>query len=425
MIDNDKALSTENIRFGGARTVFKVALGVGLAFVALGFLLGWMKGDNLKHFFHAYLLNFCYFLSISLGALFFVTLQHLTRAGWSTSVRRLAELMAATFGIMAVLLLPIILVVLLGRAELYPWLSADFLEHHPNTAHKTLWLNPVFFVVRCLIYFALWIGLSRYFLRRSLEQDESGDPQHTLRCEWLSAPAMLIYSFSSTFAAFDLIMSLEPDWFSTIFGVYFFAGSAIGFFAFVILFSLTLQVTGRLKDVITVEHYHDLGKFLFGFVFFWGYIAFSQYMLIWYADMPEETFWILKRQEGDWIWVSLILIFGHLLIPFVGLLSRRAKRRLEVLAMWSVWMLVMHWIDMYWLVMPALQDPVTKVQFDLAVGQPPIPIHLPIPFHLMDVVLFVGLGGVFVAGLAHQMIGRRLVPVKDPRLGEALAFENF
>ena len=157
MPDNDKALSrslgAENIQFSGARTVAKVALGAGLAAVALGLGLGLMKGDNLEHFFHAYLLNYCYFLSISLGALFFVTLQHLTRAGWSVAVRRLAELMAATFGIMALLLLPIILIVLLGRAELYPWLSADFLADHPNTAQKTLWLNQSFFVVRCLVYF--------------------------------------------------------------------------------------------------------------------------------------------------------------------------------------------------------------------------------------------------------------------------------
>jgi len=350
---------------------------------------------------YAYLVNYCYFLSLSLGALFFVILQHLVRAGWSVAVRRLAEILAANLPLMAVLVLP----VLFGTSVLYDWTHASGSAHAELLEAKRPYLNLPFFLVRIAAYFAIWTWLARVLFRGSVEQDATGEVDITLRLARFSGLAVVLFALTITFAAFDLIMSLTPEWFSTIFGVYYFAGSMVGFVAVLTLLAMLLQARGLLGRAITIEHYHDLGKLLFGFVFFWGYIAFSQYLLIWYANIPEETGWYLVRQSGAWVWVSLLLLFGHFVLPFLGLLSRRVKRRRPTLAFWAAWALVMHWIDVYWLIMP------THSPERLSLGLP-------------EIGCFVGIGGLFVAGFARMAGRSALIPVKDPRLIESLEFEN-
>jgi hypothetical protein len=379
--------------------------GLGIAGLAVGLGLGLVQGDGLRYFFHAYLTSYCYFLSISLGGLFFVALGHATRAGWSVTTRRLAELIAANIPCLAILFLPILLPVLLGSGSLYIW-------NHPSAAgdellrHKiAYYLNPGFFTVRTVFYFLVWGWMARFFLLRSIEQDTSADPALTKRMERFSPVALALFAFTVTFASFDWLMSLEPAWFSTIYGVYYFSGAAVAFLATIILVAMLLQSTGRMTSSITVEHYHDLGKLLFAFVFFWGYIAFSQYMLIWYANYPEETTWYLTRQSGSWKWVSLVLLFAHLLIPFCGLLSREAKRRKAILGFWAAWLLIVHWIDLYWLVAPSLNPAGVRIG-------------------LIDAACLVGIGGVYLAGLLQLAHGRSLVPLGDPRIDESLAFEN-
>ena len=223
--------------------------------------------------------------------------------------------------------------------------------------------------------------------------------------ERLSGPALLLLALTVTFAAFDWLMSLDPRWYSTIFGVYYFSGAIVGFLAAVILLAMLLQRGGRLTASVTVEHYHDLGKLLFAFVIFWGYIAFSQYLLIWYANIPEETGWYLVRQTGDWAGVSVLLLCVHLLLPFFGLLSREVKRRKVLLGFWAVWMLAAHWIDVYWLVMPSVSP-----------TRPPLA--------MVDFGCLAGLGCLYLAAVAHAAQGRALLPLGDPRLPESLAFEN-
>ena len=200
-------------------------------------------------------------------------------------------------------------------------------------------------------------------------------------------------------------MSLEPMWFSTIFGLYFFAGSVVGFLALLILFAIVVQQGGLIRHSITIEHYHDLGKLLLAFVVFWGYMAFSQYMLIWYANIPEESVWYLVRQTGPWKWITVGLLFGNLLIPFVCLLPREVKRRKILLGACAVWLLGVHWIDLYWLVLPTFA-----------------PDHL--PFGAIDICCIVALACLFAAGTLRIARGRNLIPVRDPRLNESLAFEN-
>jgi hypothetical protein len=434
------------ITLAGALPWATAVLGLlGLAGLSLGFGLGWARHDALRAFLHSYLMNYCYFLSISLGALFFVALQHVTRAGWSVTVRRLAELLAGNMPVLAILFLPILAAVVQGSSSLYPWAHHDpvagiaSLSLAPGASdellrQKAAYLSAPFFAVRCVLYFAVWALLARFFLTRSLQQDRSRDVELTRRMERLSPVALLLLALTITFASIDWLMSLEPQWFSTIYGLYYFSGAVVGFLAVLILMAMLLQATGRLgvsgisalrdsgikedsapaakslnpqtpKSFITVEHYHDLGKLLFGFVVFWGYIAFSQYLLIWYANIPEETTWYLARQSGPWKWVALVLLFGHLLVPFFGLLSREVKRRRLLLGFWAVWLLVAHWIDLYWLVMPSLGP-----------GE--------LPFSAVDAACLLGIGGVYFAGVLLTTGSRALVPLGDPRLRESLAFRN-
>jgi hypothetical protein len=371
-------------------------LGLGTAVV-----LGLSQGDGLRRFGFSYLVSFAFFLSLSLGALFFVAIQHVTRASWSVVVRRLAENIAAVLPLFVVLFVPIVL--LAGR--IFPWVHGSPEIPAELLAHKRAYLNLPFFIARWALYFTVWGWLGVSLWRRSRRQDQSGDPKLTLGMEKLSAGGIVLFALTVNFASYDLLMSLDPAWFSTMFGPYYWAGGVVGFFALLTLLTFRLQSMGRLSKVIHVEHLHDYGKFLFGFVFFWAYLGFSQYMLIWYANIPEETAWYLRRQEQGWEWFGYILIFGHFLLPFAGLISRYAKRSRHMLAFWAAWILVMHWVDLYWLAMP---------EYGAATPWP----------QLMDLACFLGLGGCFVAVHA-QLAGRSsLVPTRDPRLKESLAFEN-
>ena len=396
-------LDEERLTLGGAgRLLLVVGLVVGVGGLAVSYLLGRNAGDGLHHFMYAYLLNFLFLLSLSLGALWFVPLQHLTRSSWSAVIRRLAEIVSCTIPLLGLMAIPI----LLNLDAIYPWADPAHVADDPLMAHKLDFLSAKWFTIRVVLYFVIWSGLALIFRRWSVRQDESGDLSYTHRSEKLAGPALLIYGLTQTFAAFDLMMSLDPHWFSTMFGVYWFAGIVAAFFALMTLLTWGLQRSGRLTKVVTVEHYNDYGRAMFAFVFFWAYIAFSQYMLIWYANIPEETGWFLRRQENGWSAVGYLLIFGHWLVPFAGLMSRFTKRRILLMAFWAVWILVMHWVDLFWLIMPELSPE-------------------GVPLQAMDVTMLLGLGGLYVAALALLAGDRSLIARRDPRLAESLNFENY
>ncbi len=390
-------------RFLGERAGRLFGGGVFLAVLGLGTsaLLAAAGAGAGRDFFFAYLVNYAFALSLALGALFFVILQHLTRAGWSVVVRRLAEGVAATMPVLAILFVP----VLVGLHDLYHWSHPAALAHDPLLQRKAPYLNVPFFVGRWVVYLLVWSLLARFFLARSTAQDASRQVEESLAMQRRAAPAMLLFALTVTFAAFDLLMSLDPHWFSTIFGVYFFAGGFVGFLALLIVVAFAVQRAGLLVHAITREHYHDLGKLLFAFVVFWAYIAFSQYMLIWYANLPEETGWFLRRQSGGWGWVGLTLIFGHFLLPFLALLSRTPKRRKRLLVPIAVWVLAMHWVDLFFVVGPER----SPERFAL---------------HAVDLALLVGFVGMMTAAFAHTFKTRALVAEGDPRLEESLTFEN-
>ncbi|MBL4702437.1 MAG: hypothetical protein JKX85_14400, partial [Phycisphaeraceae bacterium] len=281
------------------------------------------------------------------------------------------------------------------------------------TAKKAAYLNAPFFIVRWIVFFAIWIGLSYTFWRKSVEQDSSGDPALTRQLERLSPLAIVLFAPTVTFASFDLIMSLSPAWFSTIFGVYYFSGAMIAIFATMILVLAILKNKGLIDDkAVNTEHFHDHGKFLFGFVIFWAYIAFSQYMLIWYASLPETTFWFVARGAttvsadfNAWSIVSIALVIGHFFIPFLGLISRHIKRNNTLLVCWAIYLLVFHWVDLWWLVMPELS---TQLKFGV-----------------IELGCLLGLGGLFTGAAIWIGSLNAIVPLHDPRLGESLAFKNM
>lgn len=374
----------------------------GLAAGALGIGAGGVAGfGDRAGLAHAWLLDACFVLTLVLGALAFVLIQHLARAGWSVVVRRLAEGVAMGAPLCALLLLPLLLVL----PDLYPWADPAVVAHSPILQAKRGWLAVPFFSARLVAYLAVWIGLALYLFRRSTGQDGTKDPAATLALQRMSAPGMALFALSATFAAFDLLMSLQPEWSSTIFGVYVFAGSLVAFLALLALATRALQAAGRIRLAVTPEHSHDLGKLLFGFSVFWAYIAFSQYMLIWYANLPEETSFYRIRLAGGWEHVSLALLLGHFVVPFFVLISRHPKRRPGWLALAAAWLLAMHWLDLFWLVKPALSPERATVS-------------------VPDLAFAAGMLGLLLAAVVLVLRRHPLVPVGDPRLAESLSFEN-
>ena len=396
------------------------AIGVGLTYVLYGF--------SLQRFSYIYLVNFAFVLTMCIGCLFFVTISHLTRAGWNVTVRRIAELYAQCLPVLFVLFLPILIPLLFSDNGLYVWNQAGWSIHNadasvieavnepgaqipPLEALKRTYLNKGFFALRWVVYFCIWGGMATFFLRTSLKQDETGNKNLTSRMQAFSAPAMIVFAVSIVFSSMDLLMSLEPLWFSTMFPVYFFAGSVLSALALITLTCLYLQKTGRITDEVTVEHYHDMGKLMFGFIVFWGYIAFSQFMLIWYANIPEETFWYdLRINQPGWKGLSLILLVGHLFIPFFLLMGRGLRRNKILLTISAVFILCMHWVDHYWLVMPHLNP--GENEFTLSgMG------------FLTGISCLVGMIAVYIALFCIVTGNRPFVPLQEPRLGEALNHE--
>ena len=397
-----KLSDTRTTLEGVGRRVFTGAAAAGVVALAASLGLGMAAGDDLQRFAYSYLTSYAFFLALTLGALIFIPLQYVTRASWSVIIRRLVELMAATLPLMAILSIP----VLLNLHGLYEWSHAHLpAEEARLLAHKATYLSTPFFLLRWVLYFVIWSAMALWFWRTSSRQDSDPDPRLTLLMERRSGPAIVVFALTVTLASMDLLMSLDFAWFSTIWGVYYFAGGFVSFFAALTLITLALQRSGRLREVVSMEHYHDYGKAMFAFSFFWAYIAFSQYLLYWYANIPEETAWFLTRSQHGWGYVGLALVGGAFGVPFLGLVSRFAKRSRALLAFWAVWILAFQWLNIYWVTMPEYSP-------------------AGFTFGLMDVTCFVAIAGLWVAGMALLAGRRSLVPTGDPRLQDSLEFEN-
>ena len=374
----------------------------GTAIGLISLLVACMLGkSNSEYFFFSFHVWWLFFLSIAIGAVFFVLIQFATKAGWSVVVRRLAENIAMTMPLFFALLI----VMAFGTSTLYHhWLSPEAMVDKVIQS-KQWYLNVPFFYIRAVFYLAIFTWAAMFFAKHSAKQDETGNHAITYKLQNASYPFLIILGFCVTFAAFDWIMSLEPHWYSTIFGLYFFASCYMVFFAVLTIATRLLQNVKSLSEVVTVEHYHDLGKLVFGHTCFWAYAAFVQYLLIWYGNIPEETVWYEVRGHHGWFYVLMILCIGHFFVPFFFLMARKAKRSRAMLVVLSVWMLIMHFLDLYWLVIHSRY-------------------HEGPQFGLIDVFCFLGIGGLFVALFAAVAKRKALVPIKDPRLPESMTYEN-
>lgn len=346
---------------------------------------------------HAYLTGYFYFFLIGIGGLFFAAIQHITKAGWSVNVRRFCESFTAflPFAFMGALVL------LAGGKSLYEWMDPAKVQADELLAHKAGYLNPTFFIVRLVLFFALWLMFKQKLVGGSLQQDKNGDEQITHSSVGWSIGFLLTFALSFSLFSVDLIMALQPQWFSTIFGVYCFAGLFQSTMAAMILFILYCRKQGLLTGYVDENHLHDLGKFMFAFTVFWAYIAYSQYMLIWYANMPEETIFYLPRVTGSWTVVSAALLLFKFVVPFLALLSRRAKRNPPYLGAIAVLILVMQYVDLYWLIYPNLN------------AETPV-------FGIPEIAIWLGFGGAFMFLVTRFLSANAIVPVRDPRIHESL-----
>jgi hypothetical protein len=356
---------------------------------------------NPKQFFFSWLVSFLFFLSLALGALFFVLIQYATSGGWGIVLRRIGEITFATLPVMAALFLPVVL----GLRDLYSWSAPGAAAHDALLRWKAPYLNVPFFLVRAALYFGIWSFIALLYYLGSRRQDATGAAGLSARLRRLAGPAIIVLALTQTFASIDWIASLTPHWYSTIFGVYFFSGAFVGFIALLSVVAVAMRRAGLLDTVITAEHLHDIGKLLFAFIAFWAYIAFSQFFLVWYGNLPEETIWYKARIEGSWLQVSVLLMAGHFVVPFFYLMGRTVKRTGATLAVGGVWLLAMHFMDLYWQVMPTLHPGGVRPS-------------------ALDLAALVAVGGCFLAASSWLMRRQALVPLRDPRLAESLAFEN-
>jgi hypothetical protein len=374
---------------------------VAVAFAVIGAgQLAVFGGRHEERFFAAWLVAFTFFLTIALGCLFFVLIHTAMQGAWGIVVRRVAENAAMTLPLFALLFLPVVY----GLHSLYHWSHPDAAAHDALLRLKQPYLNVPFFLVRAALYFAVWSGIALWFRTLSRRQDAAPDPLAAKRLRRYSGALVIPLAFTTTFAAFDWLMSLAPHWYSTILGVYVFAGGLVAAFAFLGLAAVALQRAGLVPG-LSEEHFHDLGKLLFTFVVFWAYIGFSQFFLIWYGNIPEETIFYRVRLEAGWRLVSIALAAGHFALPFFFLLPRQVKRNPATLVTAALWMLAMHLVDVYWLVIPSIAG---------LQARPGI----------VDVAALVAVGGAFLGAFGWLLVSSPLVPAGDPRLAESLAFEN-
>jgi hypothetical protein len=361
----------------------------------LGSVLGVMRDP--RQFGYSYLLAFMFFLSLGLGALFLVMLHHLFDASWSVPVRRFVEHLAWFLPVLAVLFLPLALL----APQVYPWMDPAQADHALHA--KAAYLNPTAFYVRAVLYFAVWSLLAWKLRQWSLRQDRTGAADCTYRLRRYAAAGIFLFAVTVTLASIDWMKSLQHQWYSTMYGVYYFSGSVWVTLALAYVITVVLKRAGPLGDVVHQRQFRDLGVLLLAFTIFSAYIHFSQYFLIWNAAIPEETFWYVQRERGTWWTVGLVLVFGHFLVPFLCLLRIDAKHCLPLMLPLCGWVWAMHYVDLAFNILPPLHPDGFRL-------------------HWMDLACFLAIGGLLARLFLHWLGQHPVYPVKDPRLLESLTY---
>jgi hypothetical protein len=364
----------------------------GVVLAVAGFLM-----SGLDRFFQAYLVAYTFWMGVVLGSLALLMVQHLSGGVWGLVLRRPFEAAVRTIPIMAVLFVPIIF----GMHSLYEWSHEGITSTDPIIAAKALYLNTPFFIARQVLYFAVWGTLGYLLTKWSAEHDRTGDPALLERMTRLSGGGLVAYFITVTFAMVDWTMSVNPHWFSTIWGMLYIGGQGLSAFAFGIVVLVMLSQTSPLNRVLTTHHFHDLGKFLFAFLMLWAYLSFSQFLIIWSANIPEEIPHYLNRWENTWKFLSIFIVVGHFIVPYAFLLSRDLKKNAGKLRLIATWLLCARVAEYYWHVAPELHKDGLTIS-------------------LLDVALPLALGGIFISLFVSQLGGRSLLPVHDPGLEKAL-----
>lgn len=351
---------------------------------------------DLTQFFQSYLYAYMFWFAFSLGPLAALMVQFLTGGKWGLVIRRPAEAAALTLPLMALLFIPIIV----GIPQLYSWADPEVIANDPIVAFKTPYLNVPFFIGRAVLYFAIWIGLAYLYSRWSDRQDRENDLIYTGRMRAISGPGIILYVLTLTFAVTDWVMSLEPHWYSTILGVIFLVGQALVTLALMIFILRLFGDKPPLSRVAGIDRIHDLGKLLFVATVFWAYTGYAQYVITWAGNLQEFTPWYLHRISGGWQWLAYLLILGQFIVPFFLLLSRRFKRQIRILVLIAAYIVLMRFLDVYWLIQPAFH---------------------PDEFHIswVDFAAVLAIGGLYVALFARNLKSKPLLPAVDQRMGEA------
>lgn len=347
-----------------------------------------------QQFFRAYLFGYLFWLGITLGSMAILLIYHLTGGAWGAVIRRILESAISTIPVLAILFLPIIVGLFHG---LYIWTNEHEIAKSELLRHKTAYLNTTFFILRAVIYFLVWVSLMRSLIRWSRRQDEVPDPVAIQRLTAIGGAGLLLYGLTMTFASVDWMMSLEPHWFSTIYGLLVMTGQVLSAFAFVITVGALLARSQAYSELIGPQQFRDLGNLLLAFVMIWAYLSISQLLIIWSGNLPEETPWYIHRLHGGWQVVALALVVFHFALPFLLLLSRPLKQQARTLAFVAAMVLIMRLVDLYWVLGPDLH------QEGFAI-------------HFLDLFLPLGLGAIWLSSFLHQLNSRPIVVIHDPNL---------
>ena len=385
-----------------------IAGGIGVLAGIAGGLIDRSSGEPLvlglsPVFYRAWLVGFMACAGLTLGSLGWLMLHHMTGGQWGLVSRRVFEASSRTLPIVALFFLPVVL----GIPAVFEWSHEDVVQSNAVLRQKAPYLNVTFFIIRAVVYFAFWLMCVVLLNRWSAAQDRgtvATTPRDTVRFRKVSAPGLLFLVLTVTFAATDWVMSLEPEWYSTIFGLLTVVGQGLAAVAFTIVVLTMIAPARPLAGVVAPKHFHDLGKFMLAFVMLWAYLSFSQFLIIWSGNLPEEIPWYLKRMQGVWGAIAIVLVVGHFALPFLLLLSRSLKRHSRMLARLAVFVILMRIVDIIWLVAPAYE-------------------HQGFPLHWLYIVLPPGMLGVWCFAFARNLRSRALLPVNDPYFKEAFAHE--
>ncbi|MCU0342689.1 MAG: quinol:cytochrome C oxidoreductase [Ignavibacterium sp.] len=348
-----------------------------------------------------YLVTYMMIVSIGLGSLFLIALEYIAGADWSTPIRRIPEFFAGLLPLLFILVIPL----LVFHHDLFHWAHEEAVAEDKILQGKAPYLNITFFVIRTFVFIGLWSLFYWVMTRNSRKQDQSKDQKLTTRNIRLAAIFIPVFALSITFTAIDFMMSLEPHWFSTIFGVYFFSGTVVAALAAITFVIVKLKEKDYFSPWMNDDHLFSLGALLFAFINFWAYIAFSQFLLIWYADLPEETFWFLTRWEGSWVFFSIGLIVIHFLVPYFALLTQPSKMNPKRLKFIAVWLLFAHLFDLFWLIMPNMGSMKTGYTFSW-----------------IDLVFPIAGIGIVILVFNYKTKKDNLIPIGDPKLKRGIDF---